>query len=99
MIYTVEQLNSDMHKQVDSLAELRKNKGADYANQEDTFSDLRSPFLGERYCLMRIIQKCMRAINLLDKEPACKDEKLGAEFGDIINFAHYAPILYEQGKE
>ena len=94
MKYTTEDLEKDISEIVKKLAGLRKAKGHDYAGDDDTFSDLRP--LGVDYCLKRIIQKCFRALNLLKHPPAVKDEKIEQEFGDIINFAVYSPILHQQ---
>jgi len=94
MNYPTSELEKDIQKIVADLAQLRADKGTDYAKKTDTFSDLRP--LGVDYCLKRIIQKCFRALNLLERPPACKEEKLEHEFGDIINFSLYAPILHKQ---
>ena len=97
MNYTIEQLDRDLHELVLAGKELRHKKGHDYAGDEDTFSDLR--VLGVDYCIKRIMQKCFRVLNLLENEPACKDEKIESEFMDIFHFAGYAPILHRQSKE
>ena len=94
MKYTNEMLECDIEFMIQDLAVLRKTKGEDYAGLEDTFSDLR--VLGVDYCIKRIMQKCFRVLNLLQRPPAVKDEKIEEEFKDIVNFALYCPILYEQ---
>ncbi len=97
MKYSADQLDKDLHFYVDEGKDLRHAKGHDYAGDEDTFSDLR--VLGVDYCIKRIMQKCFRALNLLENPPACKDEKIEHEFMDIFHFAGYAPIIYRQSKE
>jgi len=95
MKYTNEDLEKDIVEIVAGLALLRKQKGHDYAGDYDTFSDLRP--LGVDYCIKRIMQKCSRALNLLQR-PAAVKESIEQEFGDIINFALYCPIIHRQTK-
>ena len=94
MNYPIKELERDIEEIVKGLAALRKAKGHDYAGDTDTFSDLRP--LGVDYSVKRIMQKCSRVLQLLKRPPAVVDEKIEHEFGDIINFALYLPILHRQ---
>jgi len=97
MKYTNQDLEADIQRLIKETARLRKIKGHDYAGDYDTFSDLRP--LGCDYIAKRVIQKLFRILNLLQRPPAVKDEKIEQEFQDIINFSLYLPILYKQEKK
>lgn len=93
MKYSIDDLEQDIDSVIDELRELRKNKGHDYSEGDDTLENLRP--CGSYGVVVRIGDKFHRLKSLLKKEDiACKDEKIEDTMKDLINYALYLLIMH-----
>lgn len=71
---------------------LLQTKNADYASDDDAFRNFRlcestGITTVERGILVRMSDKFQRIVNLIDGEPAVKDEKIDDTIKDLINYS------------
>jgi hypothetical protein len=97
MKYTIDDMEKDISDIITGLAELRRAKGHDYSGTEDTLDNLRE--FGALGVLVRIGDKFKRLKHFYRQGIlAVTDEKIEDTINDLINYALYLKILYEQEK-
>jgi len=95
--YTNDDLERDIDDIITELAIIRKAKGHDYSGEEDTFDNLRE--FGSLGVLARLTDKVKRLIRFYQQNPLyVKDESIEDTMKDLINYALYLKIMFEQEK-
>jgi len=95
MTYTIEQMEVDIHRIIEGLSQMRRDKGHDYSGTEDTLDNLRE--FGSFGVLVRIGDKFKRLKHFYKQGVLnVKDESIIDTMNDLINYSLYLKILYEQ---
>jgi len=98
MMYSKKDLDVDIQDIHDKLAEIRNNKGHDYANDEDVLSNIRT--FGYLGALVRVHDKVQRLTQLYKKKKAkVLDESVEDTILDLINYSYFMLILYREETE
>lgn len=93
--YTYDQLEKDVQCIVDNLKQMRTNKNHDYAGAIDAFTNFRT--FGSFGVLVRISDKFSRLKTFYEqKELKVHDETISDTMNDLINYAIFLKILWEQ---
>jgi len=96
--YTIDDLEKDIEDINTELSMMRKAKGHDYSGEEDTFDNLRE--FGSLGVLVRLVDKIRRLIHFFEQAPLfVKDESIEDTMKDLINYAYFLKIIYQQEKE
>ncbi len=93
--YTIIDLEKDIEAISHELSELRARKGHDYSGTKDTLDNLRE--FGSFGVLVRIGDKFKRLKHFYSQGVLrVKDESAEDSMKDLINYANYLLILYQQ---
>ena len=94
-MYTYEQMEKDVHRIISDLAKTRADKNHDYAGGQDAFANFRS--FGSFGILVRLGDKFSRLKTFYDQKTLkVKDEKVEDTMNDLINYAIFLRIAWEQ---
>jgi hypothetical protein len=83
--------------------EISRKKNSDYAGSDDAFRNFEaSTVVGvsiERGMLVRMMDKVVRASNLIDREAQVKDEAISDTLSDLANYAMIMKVYIDNKNE
>jgi len=99
MNYPIVKLEEDVKRQIERLAQMRADKGHDYSGDSpDTLDNLRE--FGSLGVAVRIGDKFKRLKSFyLTGVLKCSEEKVEDTWDDLINYALYGRIMYDQERQ